>query len=873
MVQAWGVLGTRGNDDPGVTSADTSRTVKTATIFGRDEEIGLLDRVWQSTQDENRGQVVTLSADAGFGKSTLIENLKAQARAAGLPYLTLRCSPYHKDSALYPIIEHFRGMVQWSPQDDAAVRLAKLEAMLEQYDQPLCDSVPLMASLLSLELSETDYKPLTMSPREQKQRTQDMIIGITLEAAENQSLLELWEDLHWADASTLELLELLIEQAPTAALLLVLTFRPEFSVPWQNRSFITPITLNKLDRTHAEALISRIVGGKPLPVDVIEHVVTKADGVPLFVEELTKTILASDILKDAGDRFDLNGPLSSLAIPDTLQESLMTRLDRLPKVRELAQLASVLGREFGYEMIEGLSSSVEPELIEGLEQLVGSELLYQRGRPPRASYFFKHALIQDAAYDSLLRRNREQFHLRAAKLLEARFPDIVETNPELIAHHYNEAQVADRALDYFQKAGAQSLLKSANSEAIAHLEKGLEIARAQPHDPQWERYELNALMTIAPALVATRGYASADVGPTYRRALELSQSLGDTENQFSVLLGLSMFHFLGADIRIAHELAEQALELAKAHQEPGLELAAARQLGLVLCYHGEVERSLRYLEQVVTSYDVAVHGSFAFLRGGSDFGVGAMAINGQALVTMGYPDQARDRCTNALALAYELGHPLSKAFAHWMKAITHRERGELQLAFEHAAACMALADSNGLPQYAAWITGLRGLLYFDQGDITEAIAEISKGRDDNFAIGSILWYPYWVSGLAAAYGRNNQIEQGFATIAEGLDHVARTEERFHEAELYRVKGQLLLAGEDANVSEAEACFRKAIDVAQAQKTKLWELRASTELAQMYCDQGRPNDALDLLIPIFNWFAEGIDTADIKNAKALLNKLS
>jgi predicted ATPase len=373
------------------------------------------------------------------------------------------------------VIEHFKRLARRQDADDAPARLAKLEAMLGRFGGPLGESVPLMASLLSLQVPQERYPALALSPQEQKQQTQDMITGITMEVAEGSPFLQLWEDLHWADPSTLDIIGLLIEQAPTASLLIVTSARPELTRSWPTRSHITPITLSRLERPATEALITHLAGSKPLPDEVVGHIVTKTDGVPLYVEELTETILASNILKDAGERYELAGPLSSLSIPDTLQESLMARLDRLPKVRELAPLGSVLARGFTHEMITGLVTTGDTELQHGLEQLVATELLYQRGRPPHTRYIFKHALVQDAAYASLLRRARQKFHQQVAEVLEAKFPELTDDQPELLAHHYGEADLADRAINYLHKAGQRSVLRSADEEVITHLSKGLEL--------------------------------------------------------------------------------------------------------------------------------------------------------------------------------------------------------------------------------------------------------------------------------------------------------------------------------------------------------------------------------------------------------------
>ncbi|HSA80462.1 MAG TPA: AAA family ATPase, partial [Geminicoccaceae bacterium] len=871
LVKTWGVVGLRA-DRAEEADRETESGAAPPALIGRDEETGLLRRAWQSTKDEGRGQVVLISGEAGIGKSVLVDGLRVEIRAEGLPRIALRCSPYHTNSALYPVIEHFRRLAGWQSEDAVAERVAKLEAMLGGFDSPLAETAPLLASLLSLPLPEGRYPPLALSPPQQKQHTQDTIIAMILEEAERQPLLTLWEDLHWADPSTLELIGLLIEQAPTAQLLMVLTFRPEFVPPWPSRSHMTPITLNRLERAHSEALVSRLAGDKPLPAEVVEHIVGKTDGVPLYVEELTKTIVASAILRDTGDRYELTGPLSSLAIPATLQESLMARLDRLPQVRDIAQLGSVLGRELAYEMITGLSTVGETMLQEGPGQLVDADLLYQRGRPPRARYTFKHALVQDAAYQSLLRRNRQQHHQQVAALLEAKFPDVVEAQPELLAHHYSEAGVADRAADYFHKAGARVAQRSANAEAIAHLTKGLEVLGALPDGTERNQRELDLLTTMGPALIATKGYAAPEVEPAYRRAVALCQALGDTPQQFSALHGLWYFHYIRADLDIARSLAEQLVEMAKGRGDSGLDLAAHRSLGYTLNYRGELEASRSCLEQVITSYDPAVHGGYAFRHGGADPGSGAMSIAAWTYWALGYPDQAVGQYGDGLALAQKLAHPLSEVWALTSAAVVHQLRGEPEATLKHAEAAAGIAVERGFALYVAWTGVLRDWALGERETSAEAIAEMRQGLDASRATGADLLVPYWLALLAYVHGRLGQAEEGLAAVTEALDEVARTGERFCEAELQRLKGQLLLASDAANQPEAEACFHKAIEIARAQKARSWELRAATSLARLRRDQGKPEAARKLLAPVYDWFTEGFDTADLKDARALLEEL-
>ncbi len=629
-----------------------------------------------------------------------------------------------------------------------------------------------------------------------------------------------------------------------------------------------------MERPHARALVTRLVVDKPLPDEVVDHIVIKADGVPLYVEELTKTILASDILRDTGDRFELTGPLSSLSIPDTLQESLMARLDSLPQVRELAQMGSVLGREFAYEMISGLSASGDNILQDGLEQLVGAELLYQRGRPPRSRYIFKHALVQDAAYGSLLRRTRQQHHLQVAKLMETSFTDIIDSNPELAAHHYREAGETGIAAGYFLKAGSRAMAMSANNEAIAHLNAGLDLVATLPEGADRDQRELALLLPIGQALIASQGYASPDVEPTYLRALALCQRIGDQENEFLVVQGLSLVCYIRSELHKSRKLAEQLVALAKSRKDPGPDLAANRSLGYALGMLGELEASRKCFDNVTSSYDSALHDTFALLLGGSNFGVGSYGLNVWNLFALGFSDQAKESSRLGLELARKLNHPLSESLAGLCAACAHQMRGEHAEARDHANSGAGLAAEKGLVQYILWnnVPLYAARFELGEGETAENISGIVESINACRKIDSNLFNPFWQSLLARAYHQNGQINEGLITIAEALAEVAKTDERLWEAELLRIKGQLLLEGDSTNVLEAESSFRKSIEVAQSQNAKGWELRAVTNLAGLWFDQGNGDDARELLLPVYNWFTEGFESADYVAAKALLDEL-
>ncbi|MBI3756738.1 MAG: AAA family ATPase, partial [Deltaproteobacteria bacterium] len=529
-------------------------------LVGRDLEIGLLRERWAQAK-EGAGQVVLLSGEAGIGKSRLVQELKEQVIAAGTTRIEFRCSPYHQNSAFYPIIEHLQRLLHFAPQETPQARLTKLQQALAAYRFPQADMLPLVAALLSLPHPE-GMPPLTLSPQKQKQKTQEALVAWIIEEAERAVVYCAWEDLHWVDPSTLEVLTLFLEQIPTRRVFSVLTFRPDFTPLWNPRSYLTQLALSRLGQPHVEAMVEQVTGGKALPEEVLQQIVAKTDGVPLFVEELTKMVLESGLLIEADSHYELRGPLPPLAIPSTLQDSLMARLDRLSTVREIAQLGATIGREFSYELLQAVSLLDEGTLQHGLKQLVEAELVYQRGLVPQAHYLFKHALIQDTAYQALLKSTRQQYHTKIAQVLEERFPETKETQPELLAHHYTEASLLEQAIPYWQQAGQRAAQRSAYVEAVSHLTKGLELLKTLPDIPERTQQELVLQTTLGPVLIAAKGYTVPEVEQAYTRALELCRQIGETPQIFPVLRGLQIFYLIRAEHKTARELGEQLLTLA-----------------------------------------------------------------------------------------------------------------------------------------------------------------------------------------------------------------------------------------------------------------------------------------------------------------------
>ena len=840
-------------------------------LVGREQEVTLLREHWAQVKD-GLGQVVLLSGEAGIGKSRLVQMLTEQVAAEPQAWLTpCQCSPYYQHSALYPIIELLeRVVLRFDREESPPQKLNKLEGLAVQYGLPLAEAVPLLAALLSLPLT-ADYVPLHMSPEQQKQQTLHVLLTMLLCIATQQPLLFVMEDLHWVDPSTLEFLNLLVDQGPTAHILALFTFRPDFSPPWTGRSHLTQITVTRLPRRQAEEMITRVAHDKALPPEVVEQVIAKTDGVPLFVEELTKMVLESALLQEREGRYELTGPLLTLAIPATLHDSLMARLDRLATVKAMAQLGATIGRTFTYELLRAVAPWDEESLQRGLHQLVEAEFLYQRGLPPNASYLFKHALIQEAAYQSLLRSTRHQYHQQIAHVLEVQFPETTEIHPEVLAHHYTEAGYLAQAIPYWQRAGERASQRSANLEAIAHLSRGLELLKTLPSASHHAEQELHLQLTLGGPLLATKGHAAPDVEHAYARARELCQQVGETEQIFPALLGLFLFHLARAELQIGRELGEQLLALAQRNHDRSRLVVAHRALGSTLFYLGEVALALEHTHRGAALYDTQPH--VPVRLSGQDLGVFCRIYAAMALWLLGYPDQARAGIQSAHTLAQEINHPFCQAVAQTHVAWVHQYRREVQKTHEVAEATIVLTREQGFAFYLAIAVILWGWATALQDQWEEGIAQMRQGLDAYMALGSVLLRPWFLAMLAEAYGVAGQTEAGLEALTEALSCVGTTEERWWEAELHRLKGELQLKHATDHAAEAEVCFHQARTIACRQQAKSLELRATMSLARLWQHQGKGQDAYDLLAPVYDWFTEGFDTADLQEAKRLLGDLS
>jgi predicted ATPase len=792
---------------------------------------------------------------------------------ANEPHIRWECrsSEYYQNTPLFPLTDLFQRLLRFQAEDTPNEKLAKLEQTLSQYRLPLEEFVPLFAPLLSLPIPEDRYPALNLSPQRQRQKTLETIVAILLELAEQQPVLFIVEDLHWTDPSTLELLHLVIEQTPTASLLTVLTCRPTFQPSWSHRSYLTEITVNRLSHAHVEQIVTRITDGKTFPAEVLQQILAKTDGVPLFVEEITKAILESGSLKALNGHYELTGSLSTFAIPATLQDSLMARLDRLISAKGIAQLGAAIGRQFAYDLIQAVSQLDASTLQRELGRLVEAEIVYQRGLPPQASYMFKHALIQDAAYQSLLKSTRQQYHQRIAQVLEEQFPTIVDQQPELLAHHYTEEGLTEKAVYYWQKAGQSAIQRSAHVEGINHLRQGLALLQTLPETPERLQREVDLLIALGAALIATKGQAAPEVGQTYSRARQLCERLEAPRQLFPVLRGLWNYYLVRAEYQTAHKLGEQLLALAQQVQDASMLCSAHRALGATLFQRGAIAAALTHYAQGIALYDPTHHRASASLYG-EDAGVLCHMFAAWALWYLGYPDQGLTRSQEALTLAQQNAHLFSLGFALSFAAVFHQFRREMPAAQEYAESAISLATEPGFPIWIASGTILRGWTLAQQGQAEEGTEQMHQGLRALRATGAEILRPLFLSLLAEVHGTMEQPEAGLTVLVEALTLVDTTGARWYEPELYRLKGELLLQQSPDNQAEAESCFHHALEIARHQQAKSFELRTAISLARLWQQQGKHQEAQDLLAPVYNWFTEGFDTADLKDAKKLLEEL-
>ena len=857
-VQAWRVV----CEAPSESRFEATRSPEDTVLAGRETECLLLLDRWERAKDAE-GQVVLLSGEPGIGKSRLTHALRGRIDPDPYTLLQYQCSPHHVNSALHPFIEHIQRSAGFLQNDSVEQKHAKLETWLSETDQSNTDAVPLIAALLSVALPDR-YAPLNLSAQRQKEKTIEVLTDRISVIASNTPVLLVFEDMHWADPTTLDTMSVVVDVTPSMAMLVVMTHRPEFVPPWQGRGHVTTHSLTRLGKKQVTEIVDGVTGGKSLPDGLLAEIVTKTDGVPLFVEELTKAVVEAGMVDGSTDRITATRP--ALSVPSTLQDSLVARLDRLAEVKNVAQVAAVIGREFSYEILAELMHLEAPLLDDALSRLQAAELIYGRGTAPETAYSFKHALVRDAAYDSLLKRRCEELHAELAGVLESRFPDTASQQPELLAHHYTAAGLVMEALDYWQRAAQHALERSAYLEALAHVESALALLKSHPQVERHQQRELEAQVLRGGALMATQGYLAPETARAFTRARALSQQVGDPRQSFRVLRGMHGIHFVKAELTTALDVAEECLRIAQGSDDSQPSSLAHRLVGQTLCMRGALSDAREHLEMALTLDTGRRSEKVAALVTGGGHRLMAPAFLAQVHWLQGFPDRALALATDSVRQAEEQFGAFAVTASMFFQCWIRGWRREYQELSELAERMQRLAREHEISE---WVT--TGGLFPDwpllaTGESFKA-ATLARQRLEAVREQSGIMAPFKLGLLAealAAGGDNAALE----VIDEAL---AMTEngEQWSVSELYRIKGKVLFAGDEA---AAEECFHQALHFAREQGARSWELRVATTLAGFWCNRGKREQAHSLLAPVYDCFTEGFETADLKDAKSLLDRL-
>ena len=836
-------------------------------LVGREEELELLLRRWSKAKT-GEGHVVLLSGEPGIGKSRLTAALLE--RISSEPHTRLRyfCSPLHTDSALHPTISQIERAAGFAPNDTAPAKLEKLDALLAQSCTPPQDRA-FFAELLSLP-NDGRYPNADLTPQKRRHKTLEVLTAQLDALCKSNPVLMIFEDVHWIDPTSIEALGRTVDRIKGLTVLLIVTHRPEFEAPWIGRPHVTALTLNRLGEREIIAMIEHVSGNKALSATLRREIVERTDGIPLFVEEITKAVLEAGG-EEAAERAIATIPSPSVAVPASLHASLLARLDRLGPPKSVAQIGAVIGREFSHELLREVASEPEATLSPALDRLVAAGLLFRQGLPPHANYLFNHALVQDAAYQSLLKSRRQLHHARIADVLQAKFSATAE--PELIAYHFTEAGRIEQAIDYWLRAGQRAMQRSAHVEAERHLRVGLGLLAGLPETTTRHHREITLQNTLGVCLMPTRGFGNPEVAAAFNRAAEICTRVDDDRGLFIALRGKGQYHMISGDLRSARDDAHRILELAEQVGNHDF-LIEAHHLGWsTLCFTGEFRAAQRHAEEGIAQYERERDHHLTYTYSGHDPGMCARTFGSLSLAQLGYSERGLARCRDGLALAEALAHPLTVGIALWGAGALHQLRREPDAMRQIGERMIEYGKEKGLRMIVPFGKFFHGNAMAQEGEFAKGIAQMREGISELRSIGTLFSLLSFLADLADACALCGNVDEGLATVEEGLALMRTGGEHFSLSEIHRIKGKLLLAMPADNRDAAEAAFREALSVACAQQAKLLELRAATDMARLWHDQGKVRQARELLAPVYGWFTEGFDTVDLKEAKALLDKLA
>jgi class 3 adenylate cyclase/predicted ATPase len=868
VVQAWQVTGASAVQSRFEAYHEASLT----PLVGRQEELELLLRRWQRAKS-GEGQVALLSGEPGIGKSRLVVALQERLREEPHTRLRYFCSPQHTDRTLHPIIGQIERAAGFALEDDPLAKLDKLDKVFAQTVTP-SEERALFAEMLSL-TNDGRYPQLEFTPQQRRQRTLDALIAQFETLTRQNPLLMVFEDVHWVDPTSLEVLTRVVDRIQSLRTLLIVTFRPEFDPPWIGQSHVAAVTLNRLTRREVAEMIERVAGGTRLPDGVRQDIVERTDGIPLFAEEMTKAVLEAENVGEAR-RVAAAVPPGSLAVPASLHASLMARLDRLGPAKRVAQIGAAIGREFSHALLAAAVGAPEAELKSALDRLIAAGLLFRQGLPPHATYLFKHALVQDAAYGTLLREPRRALRARIAEILETQFVEIAESQPELLARHCTEADLIERAAGLWSKAGQRSLERSAFVEAAAQLTRASTQLESLAATPARRQEQIKVQIGLANALLHAKGYAAAETRTSFAQArtlIERAEALGEAPDDpllfFSVLWGFWVANYVAFDGKALRELAAEFMALAEKQKTTGPLVVGHRIMGTTLLATGEIVAAKAHYDQAVALYDPAEHRQLA-TRFGFDPGLATLCYRSYALWFLGYPERALKDVGDALVSAREssqgatLLHSLALASLTYLLCRDYRTAGAL------ADEEVALAREKGSLYHEA-IGMLHKASVLAATNVPSAATQLfASGAAALQSTGSTLWLPFYLPFVGLAFARSHNFDDAWRCIGQATTMAETSGERRYEPEVQRVAGEIALLMRD--FTRAETHFAQALALASDQYANSWKLRAATSMARLWRDQGKRTEARDLLAPIYGWFTEGFDTPDLKEAKALLEEL-